>query len=358
MSYREAVLTREKLYEQVWAMPVMAIAERYGMTGTGLAKICKRLVVPVPPRGYWARVQAGQTVKKSPLPAPRRGQPVEHRFQRWLSEEAAFLECDGVRSDLEKDFARIGRPELAPDGSKLHPVLVGASSLLRETKDVASTLRERPCADITVGPDLLDRALRVLDALFRMLEASGFKAEVTVPTPLLKRGYGATTFDALPSRTVLKREDAEVAIEVAEERRTWGGTETQVLTLSLREPEHGVAGGNWSDTSSATLESQLAEIARAIVKHATVKQGKANAQHHQAELERRRKDALEQARRRRREGQELQLRLGAWQQALELRGFLDALERTGTGNPRGSELQGQASRRAELLMSWATRART
>lgn len=359
MSCRESVLTREMLYDLVWSMPVIAAAERYGLTGTGLAKICKRLVVPVPPRGYWARVQAGHAVGKAPLPPPRRGQPVEHRIQRWFSEEAAFLEREDVRSDVERDCTRLGRPDLAPDFSKLHPVLVGSVGLLRGTKDVAATLREQTCADISVGPELLDRALRVLDALFRMLEAAGFAAEVTPPKPLMKRGYGATTYDALPSRTIVKRQDAAVAVAVAEERRVWGATEMQVLSLSLKEPEPGVAGSTWSDTSAAPLESHLTAIAHAIVKHATVKQGKANAQHHAAELERRRKEALDQARLSRRHTQDLLLRLGAWQQARELLGFLATLERAGSRETvAASELADWASRRAALLMGWATRPST
>lgn len=356
MSYRETVLSRERLYELVWSMPVMAAAERYGLTGTGLAKICARLLVPVPPRGYWARVQAGQDVAKSPLSAPRRGQPVEHRFQRWLSDEAAFLEDEDVRSDLEGDFAQLGKPEVAADLSRLHPVLLDSVALLQETDDVAATLREHPCADISVGPDLLDRALRVLDALFRVLEGSGFTPEVTPPTPLLKRGHGAATYDALPSRTLVKRGDAAIAIVVNEERRVWGGIEKQVLTLRLREPEHGVAGSSWSDTNGSALESHLTEIARAIVRHATVKQGKANAQRHHAELERRREETLEQARQNRRQAQDLQLRVGAWNQARELQVFLDALERAGRESiASAAGIRAQASRRAALLVSWATR---
>lgn len=30
------------------------LSERFGLSGNGLAKICRRLDVPYPPRGYWA----------------------------------------------------------------------------------------------------------------------------------------------------------------------------------------------------------------------------------------------------------------------------------------------------------------
>jgi len=43
---------------------------QYGISGIGLAKICARLNVPYPPRGYWARKAAGQKVVQLRLPDP------------------------------------------------------------------------------------------------------------------------------------------------------------------------------------------------------------------------------------------------------------------------------------------------
>ena len=62
---------RSKLYEEVWSKPVQQVAKAYGLSGRGLAKACHRLLVPVPPRGYWARIRNGSTVKKPPLPKVR-----------------------------------------------------------------------------------------------------------------------------------------------------------------------------------------------------------------------------------------------------------------------------------------------
>jgi hypothetical protein len=52
-------LDRRKLYERVWSEPVDSIAASWGLSGRGLAKACERLGVPVPPRGYWAKIQNG-----------------------------------------------------------------------------------------------------------------------------------------------------------------------------------------------------------------------------------------------------------------------------------------------------------
>lgn len=67
------VLSRAELYELVWSEPVTKVAERFGITGTGLRKICDRHDVPVPPRGHWAKVAANKKVPRPRLPRPREG---------------------------------------------------------------------------------------------------------------------------------------------------------------------------------------------------------------------------------------------------------------------------------------------
>jgi hypothetical protein len=62
-------IKREELYEQVWSVPIWTLCEQYGLSDNGLRKVCKRLNVPMPERGYWAKVEAGKKVRKTPLPA-------------------------------------------------------------------------------------------------------------------------------------------------------------------------------------------------------------------------------------------------------------------------------------------------
>lgn len=61
-------LDREELFEFVWSKPVDTLAKEWGLSGPGLKKICRRLDVPVPPRGYWAKLQAGKPVERPRLP--------------------------------------------------------------------------------------------------------------------------------------------------------------------------------------------------------------------------------------------------------------------------------------------------
>lgn len=62
-------ISREDLYERVWTEPIRKLSQEYGLSDVGLAKTCRRYNIPIPPRGHWAKKQAGHHVKKPSLPA-------------------------------------------------------------------------------------------------------------------------------------------------------------------------------------------------------------------------------------------------------------------------------------------------
>jgi hypothetical protein len=63
-------ITREELFQHVWATPIHLLAEELGLSDVGLAKTCVQMEVPRPGRGYWARLDAGEPVEQIQLPAP------------------------------------------------------------------------------------------------------------------------------------------------------------------------------------------------------------------------------------------------------------------------------------------------
>lgn len=66
---------RAKLLEEVWTEPVQTVALRYQLSDVGLKKLCSRLLIPTPPRGYWAKLKAGRTVPARPALKPYNGNP-------------------------------------------------------------------------------------------------------------------------------------------------------------------------------------------------------------------------------------------------------------------------------------------
>jgi len=68
-------VTRGELYDLVWSIPMVTASQRYGLSDNGLRKICKKLDVPTPPRGYWASGRKSR--RRACLKAARQGWPTE-----------------------------------------------------------------------------------------------------------------------------------------------------------------------------------------------------------------------------------------------------------------------------------------
>jgi integrase len=72
---------RESLHELVWTAPVLEVAKRLGVSDVGLAKLCRRAAIPTPRRGYWAKVESGQRIRRTPLPPAPESLPTMLRIR-------------------------------------------------------------------------------------------------------------------------------------------------------------------------------------------------------------------------------------------------------------------------------------
>ncbi len=72
---RRLFFEREELYKLVWTIPVSDLARKLGVSDVGVAKLCRRAAIPLPGRGYWARVESGQQIGAKPLPPAPAGLP-------------------------------------------------------------------------------------------------------------------------------------------------------------------------------------------------------------------------------------------------------------------------------------------
>lgn len=61
---------RRQLFDEVWSLPTQKVAARHGVSDVAIAKTCKRLKIPKPPRGYWNKKAAGLPVPGRPTLAP------------------------------------------------------------------------------------------------------------------------------------------------------------------------------------------------------------------------------------------------------------------------------------------------
>ena len=84
---KSIVLRRSELYQRVWDTPMVKLAAELGLSGVGLAKLCRRCGITVPGRGYWAKRQAGHPVNSQALPHPEHDPTIP--FYPRLPEERA-----------------------------------------------------------------------------------------------------------------------------------------------------------------------------------------------------------------------------------------------------------------------------
>lgn len=64
----EIVFEREALFKEVWETPISTLAKKYSLSDNGLRKVCKALSIPLPQRGYWAKIAAGHPPQIPPHP--------------------------------------------------------------------------------------------------------------------------------------------------------------------------------------------------------------------------------------------------------------------------------------------------
>lgn len=64
-------LKRSDLLDLIWSKPVSVLATEFGLSPNGLAKICDRLDIPRPPKGYWqGRDKSSEVAKPAAISDP------------------------------------------------------------------------------------------------------------------------------------------------------------------------------------------------------------------------------------------------------------------------------------------------
>ena len=95
------LVARTTLYDLLWSVPMSRLAKQLQMSDRGLFKLCTREDIPVPPRGYWAKLQYGKPVRRPPLGPTPEG----HRDWIPVAPSGSELGAEGrewIRSEIER----------------------------------------------------------------------------------------------------------------------------------------------------------------------------------------------------------------------------------------------------------------
>jgi hypothetical protein len=331
-------IERQKLYEEVWSTPMVQLAKRYGISDVGLAKVCRKLGIPVPGRGYWQKIKSGKRVRRKSLPPLAKGQKNVAMIGR--TTKPARNNEDQAHIDSEKmpENSIVVEDALAD----VHPLVEKTQkSLINAKVDTSGLLagRDHGCLDIKVGKDSLDRAFRIMDALLKALDRRGYPVSVDEE----KRKTKATVLGetvAFSLEEILDRSERPLtpAQEKDKARNPWRYpipeyvyTPSGRLLLKITDPSWREIGRRiWADGKKQRVEKVLNSFVIGLIK-AAVAEREWRIRHEQWERERKEEERRRRERQRMKEAEERKLwglftDAICWHRSQQIRAYIQAVE--------------------------------
>lgn len=363
---------RANLYEEVWAVPLTKLGQKYGLSDNGLRKICKAMNIPLPKAGHWAKIAAGHNVPKTPLPkkaervifdctppAPEVKKPELDDDRRWCQEQEEKERQTDMKVVVDPSPAR-WHPALA----LIRKQLVEAAHKYEGYKAVMDKLAGKPEARwpdsarsaswgweyfVRRGQLLIDthkivplrvslethkRALAILNTILVEADRRGFEAHPgTRREGIRLDGHGAS-FSIRISERMLEQMKTVPNRYGNDERQERVRTPSGILRLYIE--GWGTGNGEISDETDRPLETRINEvfvrIYRAVVNCRKWARERAEEER-EREAARIQREADEKRRREeeRRLAEENLLRLdlayesSAWQLASQVRSYVAAV---------------------------------
>lgn len=343
MAYETVRLNREELYNQVWSRPLRDLAKEYGLSDVGLAKICRRLKIPVPGRGYWAKKDAGKTSLRPPLPALGQNEQSEVAYTKHVplrSDPVQQTEADIL---IASEKAPENRVSVDPSLSTPHILVVRTEKSLRAAKTDATGLfrpRAKGCFDVRIAAGSIDRAMRILDALAKALEVRKLPLTTNDNQATRITVLGISHEISLEENTTRKVRELTPAERKQQERHSWLYRSPQYeyvatgrLTLRIKGYGNGER-RSWSDGKHQRIEDCLNAFIIGLI------QASVRAHAEQLERERWHRERMEQERCRREEERNQKLeaarraaldeQIGAWCKSQQIRAYIEAISRVAT----------------------------
>ncbi len=282
-------VTREELYDRVWSTPMRQVAAEFSVSDVGLAKICRRLDVPVPHRGYWARIKSGIKIPRPPLPsiatasfaviAPTPPKPDETadevRARKVREAHISRFSAIAVPEMIESPHALTKRTRKYYEEIRRHLARPRRPRFGEPNFDAFRFYEDRGryyCGadegfEMVVSLEQLDRALRILDTLAKTLEREKFQFQVAKDKKVLEaqKDGGAIRLSLREGYKRRMLSPAELKAKRAENR--WAsecemvGSGKLILTIAGR--EWGTE-EKWSD-GKISLEAKLPLIMATFV---------------------------------------------------------------------------------------------
>lgn len=246
-------IKRAELYRRVWETPIRTLAKEFDISDVGLAKACRKHAIPLPPVGYWTKVQHGKPVSKPPLP---RGDDVD-----------VVLDASRFRlPPLPEAVAELKRTRLTirPPVTTEHLALFAAATFKRLSKAKSDGRGMVSChgADVfscEVSPASVERAARLLHTIELALPEIGAQLNKSPKENCVQveRGGVSVTFKLF--------EKCTSTFEVLKDPKySWNDRKIYTYTMTGQLALHveGYFDGqkSWADGKRDNLDDKLADF--------------------------------------------------------------------------------------------------
>ena len=257
-----ALLSRTELHALVWAEPLRHLAGRFGISDQSLAKLCDGFNIPRPRPGHWNKVAAGKEIAVPALPLAKVG--MDEKIE--ITPHADGSASSTAHGPLAAARHTRRAVRVADRLSDPHSIIAGWLANRREAiargRLVYDIWPNRPVRAAPFTP-IERRRLRILDALFKALEAEKIAiAETDRHGPIARCGQDEIAFQLRPR---LK----EVRQLLTSEERRWHGSgkqyrrelvETDVLVFEIKRWLPGDLPRVWQDGRKGMIEDRVGDI--------------------------------------------------------------------------------------------------
>lgn len=347
MSTLKITISREELYDKVWTTPIHKLSTEFGLSDVGLGKVCRRHQIPVPGRGYWARLQSGQRLKRPPLPiiAEARLNTIEIFPSQ---PRPPILDPQKAEIQIPTIFVSEGRAITHP-----HALRIERFILEKKTDEMCLLLpRKGRVVPIRVSPEALPRAMRIVDAVLAAVEAANYTLKWESP---YNTALSITVLDEMLSfsisEIVERKEHKPTREEITREKLElfwhppkWDYRPSGRLKITIDYTDFRGVRHTWSDGKKKPLEEYLGHFIVGLVLAAkAIKQGREERAEQERKWAEERKQAAEKEARRaeyKRKAEVVGKLAGAWNESKLLREFANSLS-TEAENMSASEDQKQ-----------------
>lgn len=326
-------LERDSLFAEVWARPMTKVARDYGISDVALKKICKRMEIPTPPRGYWRRRELGYKV---PIP----------RLPKLSVEGVDFVHITGNTGPLMLAPEPDGLPSLEDiraqlaetDLSEPHPLTAQLRTSLNasgiDERQVVKP-RAKRASFIAVSRTAIERTTAFLDNLLISFQAAGLRISVDpAKSPVLRIRVDDEEIGLSVTEKIYRKNHVKTQAE-RNMREYWripryDYTPSGLLTLELHASVPWRTRNSWSDGKRQRLENLSAELIRGAIAVAKAQAQKRIDDEKErleaAERHRRWQEAEEQRRREQQRAKHLAKMATQWSEAQQLRQFIAEVE--------------------------------